>query len=78
MKEMPKLLSISQAAKVANTTRERVYHAIGRGELTPTITEPVVLLDAAQVETWGAQPKSKGGYPKGKPRKQATGEGEQG
>lgn len=70
---MPPFLTITQAAELAHTSRQRVYNAIARGELTRLVDMPVPLLDAAQVRAWAALPVPTGGKPYhlngGRPRK---------
>lgn len=61
------LISISEAARIAGTSRNGIYLGIKREELTPIPSR--VMLSRKQVEAWAQREKSKGGYPKGRPRK---------
>ena len=67
MEKETNLITISEAAALANTTRERIYSAIERRELVLIVDKPrVKLLDAGAVDAWGRKPKDKGGRPRKK------------
>jgi hypothetical protein len=64
------LISVTQAAKLANTSRTRIYNAIERGELIREPGLPFVLLRSEEVEAFARRKVSRGG----RPRKQQKGE----
>lgn len=62
MENSDDIISISEAARLAGTSRHGIYLGIEREELTPVPTRP--MLSRQQVIAWAQRVKSKGGRPK--------------
>lgn len=61
------MLTISEAAERVQTTRERLYKAIKRGDLVPFMQKSRhVLIEAGELARWAALPVLKGGRPRKK------------
>lgn len=60
-----RLIGATEAATIANTSKQRIYQAVDRGDLKAELRKPLVLrLD--EVERFAKLEKSKGGRPKKK------------
>ena len=70
MENSDDIISISEAARIAGTSRHGIYLGIDRKELTPIPSRPK--LSRRQVMEWAKREKSKGGRPR-KPQEEPNG-----